>query len=108
MATAPTPATVRARLDEVIAVMQGEGAWDLPRPPDEAFVDMGPFGQKTMAFAHWLRWVFVPNVEGLIASGGPWPSSSAVAVRALREGDTDPVIAALVPALARFDALFEG
>jgi len=107
MATAPTSASVRERLDEVIAAMQREGAWDMPRPADDAFVDMGPFGQETMAFVQWLRWVFVPSVERLVASEGPWPSQSDVSVRATREGDTDPVVSALVPALAHFDALFE-
>lgn len=97
---------VRARLDDVIAAMQREGAWELARPADAAFTDMGAFGGKTMAFAQWLRWVFVPNVEQLLASNGPWPTNSQVAVQATREGDTDAVVAALVPALSAFDALF--
>jgi uncharacterized protein YqcC (DUF446 family) len=107
MATAPTSAAVRERLDEVIAAMRREGAWDMPRPADDAFVDMGPFGQETMAFVQWLRWVFVPSVEMLVASDGPWPNRSDVSVRAAREGDSDPVVSALVTPLARFDALFE-
>jgi dTDP-4-dehydrorhamnose 3,5-epimerase len=82
--------------------------WDIPRPADEAFEDMGPFGQNTMAFAQWLRWVFVPRVEALIAAGGPWPSSSQVHVVAMREGDTDAALASLVEPLSRFDALFVG
>ncbi len=86
--------------------MKDSRVWDVPRPADEALVDMGAFGMRTMAFAQWLRWVFVPNVERLIASDGPWPQSSQVAVRAVREGDTDEAIAALVPALGAFDAAF--
>jgi uncharacterized protein YqcC (DUF446 family) len=101
------PTRVRARLDAVIAAMQAHGAWDVARPDPAAFADMGAFGGNTMAFAQWLRFVFVPNVEALITAGGPWPESSSVAVRAVREGDTDPVIAALVDSLAAFDALFE-
>lgn len=97
---------VRERLDDVVRAMKDNGTWDVPRPPDEAFSDMGAFGTRSMAFAQWLRWVFAPNVEALIAAGGPFPRSSAVGVQAMREGDTDPLIAALCPSLQRFDALF--
>jgi uncharacterized protein YqcC (DUF446 family) len=100
-------AAVRARLDAVVAAMKQSGAWNLERPADDAFRDMGAFGGRTMAFEQWLRWVFVPSVEERLANGGPWPSDSAVSVRATREGDGNPVVAALVPALAALDALFE-
>ncbi len=102
----PESDAVRTHLHAVITAMEAAGLWDLPRPDDEAFADMGPFGQRTMSFAQWLRFVFVPNVEALVEAGGPFPASSSVAVVAAREGDTDPAVAALVPALAGFDALF--
>jgi tetratricopeptide (TPR) repeat protein len=101
------PKDVRARLDDVVAAMKKSGAWDIERPPDEAFVDAGAFGMRTMAFEQWLRFVFVPSVEERIASGGPWPGGSMVAVQAVREGDTNPLVAELVPSLSAFDALFE-
>lgn len=100
-------ADVRARLDAVVAAMKQEGVWDVSRPPHEAFTDMGAFGIYTMAFAQWLRFVFVPNVTELIQAGGPWPEHSQVAVQAAREGDTNAAIAALVPALSSFDDLFD-
>jgi uncharacterized protein YqcC (DUF446 family) len=103
----PSREAVRAALDAVVAALRGAGVWSIERPPGEAFAEMGAFGARTMAFAQWLRWVFVPNVERLLESDGPWPSSSQVAVMATREGDTDPAIASLVPALARFDAVFD-
>jgi uncharacterized protein YqcC (DUF446 family) len=99
-------ASVRARLDAVVAAMRESGAWDAPQPERAAFENMGAFGMRTMAFAQWLRWVFVPRVEETLAAGGPWPSQSMVAVQAMREGDTDPAIAALVDSLSAFDALF--
>ncbi len=102
----PSTDQVRQRLNEVIAAMKAGGCWDAERPADEAFVDMGAFGLRSMAFVQWLRWVFVPNVERLLTSDGPWPASSQVATIAYREGDTDPVVAALVEPLSRFDALF--
>jgi uncharacterized protein YqcC (DUF446 family) len=102
----PSTVEVRERLDAVIEAMKRASVWDIERPADAAFEDMGAFGMKTMAFEQWLRWVFVPNVERLLGSGGPWPNGSALAVKAVREGDTDPAIAALVPELASFDELF--
>jgi uncharacterized protein YqcC (DUF446 family)/Tfp pilus assembly protein PilF len=103
----PTDEEIRARLADVVAAMKRTGAWDIARPKDEAFVDMGAFGMRTMAFEQWLRYVFVPSVEERLASGGPWPSSSSVGVQATREGDTDPVARELTEPLRAFDSLFE-
>lgn len=100
------PAAVRARLDSVIAAMQSAGVWDVQRPNDDAFVDFGPFGMRTMAFEQWLRYVFVPNVEALIASNGPWPRSSSVGVHATREWDGQPGPEGITRALSEFDSLF--
>jgi uncharacterized protein YqcC (DUF446 family) len=102
------PQDVERSLQQVILAMQNANLWDIARPKDEAFVDMGAFGQRTMAFAQWLRWVFVPNVERLVASQGPWPRGSSVAAMATREGDTDPAVQSLVKPLSDFDALFGG
>jgi uncharacterized protein YqcC (DUF446 family) len=103
---APTATSVAERLAVVKVKMQEAGVWDTPPPPAEAFENMGAFGMNTMPFTDWLRWVFVPNVEGLLASGGPFPKSSQVAAQAMREGDTDPVVHSLVAALDDFDRLF--
>ena len=86
--------------------MKRAGAWNVERPPGEAFERMGAFGTRTMAFEQWLRWVFVPSVEARLAAGGPWPEESHVAAQAAREGDGAPALASLVPALAAFDGLF--
>ena len=101
------PDAVRARLQAVVSAMKASGVWDIEQPAEQARVDMGAFGGRTMAFEQWLRWVFVPSVEERLASGGPWPDGSQVAVRATREGDGNPPVASLVPALSAFDALFE-
>ncbi|HEY5283910.1 MAG TPA: YqcC family protein [Polyangia bacterium] len=98
---------VQRSLQRVIVAMKEADLWNISRPKDEAFTDMGAFGQQTMAFAQWLRWVFIPNVEALVASQGPWPASSSVAVIATREGDTDAGIQSLVESLAEFDGLFD-
>jgi uncharacterized protein YqcC (DUF446 family) len=98
---------VHRALQRVILAMKAADLWDVARPKDESFTDMGAFGQRTMSFAQWLRWVFVPNVEKLVASDGPWPKGSSVAVIATREGDTDHGIHSLVESLSDFDSLFE-
>jgi uncharacterized protein YqcC (DUF446 family) len=102
----PGTQAVAERLAAVVQSMKDAGVWETPRPPDSAFENMGAFGMNTMPFTDWLRWVFVPNVERLIASEGPWPRSSQVSVQATREGDTDLVVQSLVPALSAFDELF--
>lgn len=62
-----------------------------------------------MAFEQWLRFVFVPRVESLLTSDGPWPRESHVAARAYREwkmhGDV-PEVDRLLDHLRAFDALF--
>ena len=98
---------VRARLDAVIAAMKDGGAWEIPRPAEEDFVDMGAFGMRTMAFEQWLRWVFVPSIESRLSQDGPWPEDSSVAAHAVRETDGNDQLQRLVEALGRFDELFE-
>lgn len=102
----PDARSVSERLAAVVQKMKDAGVWETQRPPDAAFENMGAFGINTMPFTDWLRWMFVPNVERLIASDGPWPTSSQVSAQAAREGDTDEVVNSLVPALSAFDQLF--
>jgi len=102
----PDARAVAKGLAVVVQSMRAAGVWDTQRPPAEAFENMGAFGMNSMPFTDWLRWVFVPNVEALIASDGPWPRSSQVAAQAAREGDTDDLVQSLVPALSAFDELF--
>jgi uncharacterized protein YqcC (DUF446 family) len=101
------PAHVRARLDALVTALKASGAWEVAQPSAEALADAGPFGMHTLAFEQWLRYVFVPNVEALIASNGPWPANSDVAAHATREWDGHPDPDAMLHALRELDALFE-
>ncbi|MEO8551378.1 MAG: YqcC family protein, partial [Kofleriaceae bacterium] len=101
------PAEMRARLDAVIAALKAAGAWEVERPSDEQLANAGPFGMHTLAFEQWLRLVFVPSVEALLAAGGPWPEHSMIAVHATREWDGHPNADGMLDALRAFDALFE-
>jgi uncharacterized protein YqcC (DUF446 family) len=93
-------------LDKIEAEMRKLGMWDIEEPTPEAYAKMGAFGMNTMAFAQWLRWVFVPRVRGLLESDGPWPPSSAVGTHAVREFDGYSEASELVTLLCRFDDLF--
>jgi uncharacterized protein YqcC (DUF446 family) len=97
---------IERSLNAVIDAMKARGFWDIEAPPESAFENMGAFGLNTMAYAQWLRFVFVPNVQALIAEGGPWPTSSSVAAQAVREFDGDYESEGLIRALGEFDALF--
>jgi uncharacterized protein YqcC (DUF446 family) len=101
------PRKVSRALQTIVRTMKEENLWDVSRPNEEAFINMGAYGQRTMAFGQWLRWVFVPNVEALVASQGPWPIRSWVAAIARREGETDRKIRLVVDSLVAFDRLFD-
>lgn len=97
---------VEALIDAIEDEMVASGLWNVPEPPKEAFDNMGAFGMDTMAFAQWLRYVFVPTVRQRLAEGGPWPSQSMVGAQAVREFDGFPEAAGLCGRLSEFDALF--
>lgn len=96
---------VRAALDAVVAEMRAAGMWQREPLPEAASRFREAFAADTMSFDQWLQFVFVPQVEKLIAAGGPFPRASAVAVRAARELDGAGLVA-LEGALRAFDALF--
>lgn len=97
---------IRRRLARIVAEMQAAGMWEVPAPSEADLDGMGAFGQGTLAFEQWLRWVFVPTVEDRLASGGPWPSVSMVGAQAVREFDGRHEAAGVCEALSEFDTLF--
>lgn len=103
--TAPAPEQVQRALDDIVAAMQSAGLWsNEPLPPGaEQFHEA--FAADTMAFSQWLQFVFVSRVQSLVDRGGPFPNSSAVAVRAVREFDGQG-FTELEARLRAFDALF--
>jgi uncharacterized protein YqcC (DUF446 family) len=104
----PTTEAVREKLAAIEAEMRRVGIWEVATPDGPP---IGAFGGGNMAFEQWLRHVFVPNVQALVASDGPWPAESQVAQQAYREwrmhgdwAEAEP----LIDALRAFDALFGG
>lgn len=98
--------TVENVLDRIEAEMKRVGASEVPEPSSGSIANGGAFGGETMALEQWLRFVFVPNVRRLVASGGPFPPESHVAIRAFREFDGQPDRDGLVALLNEFDSHF--
>jgi uncharacterized protein YqcC (DUF446 family) len=90
--------------------MRRIGMWDVQPITDELRRTGGAFGTGSMAFSQWLRWVFVPRVEEILAIGAPLPAHSSVAAQAAREWGFSPDsvdTSTLEGLLARFDAFFD-
>jgi len=98
--------SIRNKFEEIVAEMKSTGTYDIVRPADEAFENMGAFGLNTMAYEQWLRWVLVPTIQERLESDGPWPPSSSVGTQAIREFDGSPELARLTTLLCEFDRLF--
>jgi uncharacterized protein YqcC (DUF446 family) len=98
--------SVRRKLDEIADEMGRLGLTEVAAPPPEAYENMGAFGINTMAFPQWLIHILVPRVRGLLATDGPWPSTSMVGLQALREFDGWAEGERLVTLLHEFDELF--
>ena len=104
----PSHEAVAAKLDEIEAELRHIGWWEIERPPPEAFESRTAFFMDTMAYAQWLRYVFVPNVRRIVAGRGDFPDESWVGAQAVREFDGDPHAIRLTTLLSEFDDLFEG
>jgi len=82
--------------------------WDDQPLPADRFVDMGPFGGRTMAFSQWLQFVFLPAASEAAAGRRDWPNSSDVGTYAVREFDGVTEADPLIALLGEFDALADG
>jgi len=103
----PDPALVKQRIDEIEAEMKRIGYWsDEPLPP-EAYNFHRAFAMDTMAFSQWLQFVFVPRVQELVESGGPFPGRSQVGAQAVREFDGADEANPLIGLLGEFDRYIE-
>lgn len=105
MAEGPSAHEVQRALDSIVSEMKAVGLWDDRPLPQEALDFRQAFAADTMSFAQWLQFVFVPRVQALVQAGGPFPSGSAVAVRAVKEFDGQG-LTELEARLREFDALF--
>jgi len=103
----PTEQQVRRALEAIVEEMKAAGLWSEAPLPAEAYEFRAAFAADTMSFGQWLQFVLVPRVQELVARGGPFPSSSSIAVQAVREFDGQG-LTTLEARLREFDALFGG
>jgi uncharacterized protein YqcC (DUF446 family) len=94
-------------LQDIEQELKRLGYWREESPPTDWFVDMGPFGGRTMTFFQWLQFVFIPAGHEVIGGRRPWPNSSHVGTYAVRELDGATEAEHLVSLLCEFDALAE-
>ena len=98
---------VAKSISEIEAEMKNLGYWVAEPLTPEAYNFNEAFAMDTMAFSQWLQFVFVPRVKQIIEEKGEFPSSSMVAVQAIREFDGEDEADRLVDLLSEFDALFD-
>lgn len=106
MAANPQGNDIQTHFDGIVAEMQAIGMWEIEQPSEEAVENMGAFGEGTMAYAQWLRWIFIPVIEQKLETGGPWPSESNVGIMAIRNFDGQHELTDLTTKLCEFDQLF--
>lgn len=106
LAANPQNEQIRTHFGAITDEMKALGVWDIEKPSEEAFENMGAFGLNTMALEQWLRWVFIPTMEDRLADGGPWPTSSSIGTVAIRNFDGQHRYERLVSLLCEFDGLF--
>jgi uncharacterized protein YqcC (DUF446 family) len=103
-------ALVTTAIAQIEAEMRRLGLWDITPISAEQRRAAGAFGMASMSFTQWLRWVFVPRVNALLASGAALPEHSAVGAQAAREWGFSPIevdTSRLESLLAEFDANFD-
>lgn len=101
----PRAEAVGRALDRVVEGLVDSGAWRVgsPRVPTPG-PEAGAFAARDLAFPEWIQQVFVPRVRERVASRGPWPETSQVAVRAVRENDSGCALSReVIDALTAFD-----
>jgi uncharacterized protein YqcC (DUF446 family) len=91
------------KLDAVEAEMRHLKMWDIAQPSLTNITSA--FGEDTMAFEQWLRYVFLPNARAIVQSRGELPNESNVSIRACREFDGDDRTEKLQELLYEFDQL---
>lgn len=66
-------------LSNLEGVLRQGGLWDAHPPQAQALASQAPFCYDTLRFEQWLQWVFLPQLQQLLASGGPLPPACAIA-----------------------------
>jgi len=109
-APGPNRDAIAGATDAIETEMRRVGLWDVAQITDAQRESGGAFGRGSMTFGQWLRWIFLPRVRALLASGEALPAHSAVGAQAAREWGFSPIgvdTSRLETLLSDFDALFD-
>jgi len=98
---------IKTKIEQIENEMKRIKLWQEEPLPPEQYDFRQAFAMDTMAFSQWLQFIFIPRVQQLVESKGPFPSESNVGVQALREMDGFYEANELVRMLSEFDQLFE-
>ena len=71
-------AALAAALQEIEGELRQWGLWSLETPSAAQLASEAPFCADTLAFEQWLQWVFIPQVNQLLATGAPLPGPCAL------------------------------
>ncbi len=94
--------------DRLEAELVRLGRWSKVPIDPARLVDMGAFGQKTLAAEEWIQFVLLSRLREIVAANGELPATSEVAVWATREFDGDLDAGPLIALLGELDELIEG
>ncbi|GAM55726.1 hypothetical protein JCM19231_2328 [Vibrio ishigakensis] len=59
--------------------LQSVQKWDIEPPSQTALMSTQPFAVDTLSPEQWLKWIFVPKMQGLIEQKQPLPSGFSIA-----------------------------
>lgn len=65
-------------LGELERELQTLGLWSRQAPTATQMASTQPFCVDTMAFEHWLQWVFIPRMRVLLEHGLPMPGACRI------------------------------
>ncbi|HIQ51861.1 MAG TPA: YqcC family protein [Pseudomonas pachastrellae] len=71
-------AALAAALQELEGELRQWRLWSLEPPSAAQLASEAPFCADTLAFEQWLQWVFIPQVNQLLATGAPLPGPCAL------------------------------
>lgn len=112
---------IKEKITAIEAEMKRIGLWQAESLPESAYEMQEAFGADTMTLSQWLQFIFIPRIQELLKTDGPWPSESEVGIYAAQQflflkpdssgtystqGSIDRKESNLVQLLQEFDSLF--
>lgn len=109
------PADARgAAIAELLLLIERElrvqGWWAEQAPSAEALASVEPFCVDSLAFEHWLQWIFLPRMKSMLEEGAPLPNVSGIKPMAEQvfTGALQAKAQGLIQLLGQFDQQIAG